>query len=112
MKTRQDLIIAVLEKLNAVGVGQAPAAEDILTVGAKVDGKLPELAHRQVIYVPDADQIEDEYLDPLATIVADASAASYGQARNRDAVIWAENTLREMQIGVGAGSQVIRAQYF
>lgn len=110
--TRQDLILAVLERLNVVGVGQAPAAEDIATVGARLDGQLSQLARRGVVYVQDADDLDAELIDPLATIVASACAPAYGQAPNRAGVIEAENTLREMQPGDGAGRGTVSARYY
>ncbi len=73
--TRQDLILAVLERLNVVGVGQAPAAEDIATVGAAGStASSPQLARRGAAYVQDADDLDAELIDPLATIVASACA--------------------------------------
>lgn len=110
--TRQDLILAVLERLNVVGVGQAPAAEDIATVSARLDGQLAQLARRGVVYVPDADTLDEELVDPLAAIIASACAPAYGQAPNRSTVIEAENTLREMQPGDGAGRGSIGALYY
>lgn len=112
MSTRQDLIIAALENLNAIGVGQTPSAEDIATVGARVDGQVSQLARRGIIYIDDIDDFDSELLDPLAIIVASACGPAYGQAPNRAGVIEAENTLREMQAGDGAGRGPVKAQYY
>ncbi len=111
--TRQDLILAVLENLNAIGVGRRRRLpDDISTVDKRVDSELSQLARRGILYVPDPEEFDDELRGPLAVIIANACAPSYGQARNPASVLEAENLLREMQAGDGAGRGPVKAQYY
>jgi hypothetical protein len=51
-------------------------------------------------------------MNSLADICRNFAAASYGQAYSEDAVIAAENHLREIGPGDGAGTETIKACYF
>lgn len=82
MKTRADLIAATLMLLNALAAGQAPEAEDAETIDALIDGKIAELNAADIYFSTDTENYEDQYVDPLATILADMAAPSYGQPRN------------------------------
>lgn len=81
-QTRADLIAATLKLLNAIAAGQAPEAEDYDEIDALVDGKVRELNRQDIIFFSDTQQFEDEFIDPLATVLADMAAPSFGQPRN------------------------------
>jgi len=112
MATRAELIRRTLEKLNVVGVGEVAAAEDIQTAGGHVDDALTYLSQRGVFFGGSADDLNDGGMNSLADICRNFAAASYGQAYSEDAVIAAENHLREIGPGDGAGTETIRACYF
>jgi hypothetical protein len=82
VKTRADLIAATLTLLNAIGSGQTPEAEDYETINILINGKVRELNRQDVIFFSDTTQFEDEFIDPMATILADMAAPSFGQPRN------------------------------
>lgn len=111
--TRQDLIIAALENLNAIGSGEVPSAEDVQTVNKRVNSELSQLWRRGIIpYLTDTTEFDDEMQQPLAIIIANAAAPSFGQAPNPASVLDAENLLREMQVGDGAGRGTPSALYY
>lgn len=112
MPTRQDLITATLEKLNAIASGQAPEAEDVETVDKFIDGKLKDLNRRGILWLPDTNDIEDEYIDPLAIILANTAAPSFGQGSKPDSVLFAENNLRELRNSDRTSADVTPSQYF
>lgn len=111
-KTRQDLIIATLKLLNAVGAGQNPEAEDVQTIDDIVDGKLLELNKRDIYWSSDRDEFDDEYVDPLAVILANTAAPSYGQPRSPDSVAIAEATLLAMKESTYVPGSVLAVDYF
>jgi hypothetical protein len=111
LKSRSDLIRMTLEFLNAVAAGQTPAAEDVETLDKLIDGKVAELARRRIIWVPDPNAIEEELLEPLATLLGDLAAPSFGQPRDAARRVEAENRLREMQCADDT-TAVVRADYF
>lgn len=84
MKTRLDLITATLELLNAIAAGQAPEPEDVISIDKLIDGKIAELNDRDIYGSPDTAEFEDQYVDPLATLLADMAAPSFGQPRNAE----------------------------
>lgn len=112
-KTRNDLIVATLELLvSDGGAGQAPAPEDVLAIENLIDGKLAELNRRDIYWNNDPDNFEDEYIDPLAIILANAAAPKFGQARNPASQATAENVLREMNSPNWLPSDVTPSEYF
>lgn len=111
MKTRHELIVATLELLNAIGAGQPPSPEDVQQIDARVDGKLQELSRRGII-TTEKDQFDDEVVDPLAVILADMAAPSFGQPRKPESRFAAEFTLREMQAATLVPSDVTPSLYY
>jgi hypothetical protein len=109
-RTRNDLILQVLENLNAVGAGQTPAPEDVATISNRIDTRLATLAFHGVVYVPDTDAIDDEVFDDLATLVAQSAAPAYGQAPDPEKAARAERSLRGLQ--TITAYPPLRVQYF
>ncbi len=94
MPTRQDLIRETLKKLNAIAAGQQPEPEDVETIDESMDGLLIEAGVRVGRYFNADDEIPEEALDPLATILANFNAPGFGQAQNADSYADAINRLR------------------
>lgn len=112
MQTRQELIAATLTLLNAIGSGQTPEAEDVETIDKIINGKLSELNRREIMWFDDTTKFEDEYMDPLAIILADAAAPSFGQPRNPDSRMDAETRLRQMRPTDRVDVDVTPSEYF
>ena len=112
-KTRNDLIIATLELLvSDGGAGQAPAPEDVQAIENIIDGKLAELNRREIYWNGDPDYFDDEYIDPLAVILANTAAPKFGQPRNPASQATAENVLREMGSPGWLPADVTQSEYF
>jgi hypothetical protein len=109
-KTRTDLINEALDLLGVVGAGQTPAAEDRAVIDGKIEPKLAELARREIVYVPDADTVDDEIFDALATLLAEEAGPKFGRPRDLGVRLEAEGRLIAMQ--GGAGLETVRADYF
>ncbi len=113
MKTRQDLILATLKLLQADGgAGQNPAPEDVDLIDGIIDGKLSELSLRQIYGANDPNEFEDEVVSPLATILANEAAPSFGQARNATSKAEAEGILREMRNSTYVAGSTLAVDYF
>jgi hypothetical protein len=113
MKTRQDLILATLKLLQADGgIGQNPAPENVQDIDGIIDGKLAELSQRQIYGANDPNEFEDEVVDPLATILANAAAPSFGQPRNDASKAAAEGVLRELKNSTYVSGSVLAVDYF
>jgi hypothetical protein len=111
-KTRAELIEEVAGLLNIAGPGESLSSEDQKTIDARIDPKISELSGRRVVYIADADAIEDEYFDALAALIAEACGPSFGLGRNRDARIEAETRLREIGSQSWGEGDVVKAEYF
>jgi hypothetical protein len=73
--TRDDLAEEALANLFADGgTGQAPEAEDIEYVKARIDPLLEELSARSIVTIPDANDIEPKFFFALATLLANLCA--------------------------------------
>ncbi|MDX1240364.1 hypothetical protein GOL95_09915 [Sinorhizobium medicae] len=112
MKTRAELITATLLALNVLAAGQAPEAEDVETVDGFIDGKIAELNRRDIIFFTDTQNFEDEFVDPLATLLADEAAPSFGQARNPDSRAEAISRLYAMRPSTYVSGSVLKTDYF
>lgn len=112
MKTRADLIAATLKLLNVLAAGQSPEAEDVEEIDAIINGKLDELALREILVVADRDEFEDELVDPLSIILANAAAPTFGQPRNEESRLIAEATLRAFIPSTYVKGSILAVDYF
>jgi len=97
MPTRQDLIRETLKKLNAIAAGQAPEPEDVDAIDESLDGLLLEAGVNVGTYYNADDGIDSEFIDPLATIIANGNAPGFGQPQNELARVAAINRLRYLR---------------
>ncbi|MGV2110151.1 hypothetical protein ACQZ46_02615 [Agrobacterium salinitolerans] len=112
MKTRTELIEATLKLLNAVGAGQAPAAEDVGEIDRIIDGVIEELNDINAYTNMNRDEFEDKHVDALATILAVAAAPAFGQAKNYDSKADAVMRLRAMTPETYVSGSVLAVDYF
>ena len=69
-RTRNDLILKILEKLGVAENGQSPEIEDTARVDANLDSVVAELGPRDIIEIGDLGEIPPEYFLSLASICA------------------------------------------
>lgn len=115
-KTQDDLIARALGKLNVVGAGETPSAEDGDLVRDVIPAKLAELERRGVYRVDNVEEIDEEAFLPLAAILARELATDFGASGEllagvmRDAAE-GEQTLREIAPRDDAG-ETLQMVYF
>ncbi|WNJ88468.1 hypothetical protein [Bosea sp. 685] len=103
-QTKADLVREVLGELFSLASGQVPSAEDTAFVEQRIDPALAALAKRNVIYIPDAEEIDDEVFDALVAYLAQICGPKFGRPRDLAAKQMAEDELRTIQrIGGGTG---------
>jgi len=112
MRTRQQLIVATLDLLNVTQAGQDPEPEDVTKVDELIDGQLSELNTLRIINFTNRKEFDDQFIDPLATVMANAAAPSFGQPRNPDSLREARNRLREMRNSSWTADTVTPSLYF
>lgn len=81
-KTRTELKNQALANLLVIGSGQEAEEEDAATVDALIDPLLEDLNARGIAYVPNTDEIEAALFLPLAELLANEAAPSFGQPKN------------------------------
>lgn len=69
-RTRTDLILKILEKLGVAATGQPPEVEDVARVDNNLDSVVAELPAREIVDIPDLNEIAPEYFMSLASICA------------------------------------------
>lgn len=111
-KTRADLVAATLLLLNALASGQAPEPEDAETIDGLIDGKIAELNAQDIYFSTDTENYEDQYIDPLATLLADMAAPSFGQPRNPDSRFDAIRRIQAMKPSTYVSGSVVEATYY
>lgn len=77
-RTRSDLVFEAFTILVSPSAGQQPSAEDLAFIDELLNNVLATLRGREIVYVADANAIQDEWFLPLAAILADACVAKFG----------------------------------
>lgn len=115
-RTLSDLVLETLEKLGVVPDGQTPGIEDTARVTEAIPSILEELAGREIVFVPDADNIPGAWFMPLANICAYECIEKFGiigdeattlERRNDAAIIKLKSILRGRPTG-----ESMRTHYF
>jgi hypothetical protein len=86
-RTSLQLITRALERIQRVGAGQDPSAEDAQLVREHINPLLEELAQQEVIFVADTEAIPDIVFLPLANRLAAEVSADFGLGAVEPAVI-------------------------
>ena len=111
MKTREDLIRRALVELKVLAAGQAPSAEDAQEVGREIGPLLSNLAKRGVYPFGSEDQIEDDAFVPLAKLLANSVAGSFGSQPDENVRLLEERNLRALMAET-ISYQPLQAEYF
>lgn len=83
MATRSDLINRTLRNLGALPQGQSPSAEEYQSISDIIDWTLADLEKRDIVFVKDVDNLEDEFVQPLGHIIAWRAAPEFGAASDQ-----------------------------
>jgi hypothetical protein len=76
--TRADLVIKILDKLGVVPTGNTPQFEDMNRVINLLPAIVQSVAGREILYIPDLNNIEGKYFLPFATIAAWECTEEFG----------------------------------
>lgn len=99
--TTTDLVHRTLRNLGALPQGQAPSAEEVVSVGTLIDSVFADLKRRNIVDVSTAG-INTEYLIPLGHIVANAARTEFGATNGTELFTLAQKAeldLEAMQKG-------------
>jgi hypothetical protein len=77
-RTTADLLQEVLENLGVLAAGQTPEQEDLSRVSEKLPSIVSLLSATEVVYIPDINNIPDEWFIPLSNCVAYQCKAKFG----------------------------------
>jgi hypothetical protein len=77
-RTEADLLQEVLENLGVLAAGQTPEIEDLARVSEKLPSIVSLLAATEIVYIPDINNIPDEWFIPLSNCVAYFCKAKFG----------------------------------
>lgn len=84
-KTRAALVGMAADELGLTSDGATLEAETSNKIDGRLDGLLGELAAREVVYIPNDDEIPIEVSGPLAELLANECAGAFGQPRKTEA---------------------------
>jgi len=95
MKSRDDVITALLLDLNVMGLGEAAPAEEQNFVDTRLTGMLDDLVARRKLFVTDGTQIPDPCFEPLLACLVLRFGPKFGRAEPALAdIIAAEDRLK------------------
>lgn len=107
MASKEDLIREVLGELFSLASGQTPSTEDSAWVEQRINPTIAALARRNVIYIPEDDEIDDAIFDALVAYLTEICGPKFGRPRDAIAKKAAEDELRTLQrIGKGTGQNL------
>jgi hypothetical protein len=115
-RTFADLVLETLRKLGVVPDGATPGVEETASVTAALPSLLEEYAAREIVFVPDVDNIPDAWLMSLAAMSAYELRTGFGivgeeaadlQAGNQAAILKLKVMLRGKPTG-----ESLRTLYF
>ena len=92
-KTRAQIQFKVLALLTGGDVGLNPSAEDAENIDGYIDSVVAELAS-DMIYIPDANALDEDIFVPFCKLVADAAAEEYGGKSNPQIAQLIRNRIR------------------
>lgn len=110
-KTRTQLIERAATELGVLTSGQSLSDEDSDTIDNLVDPLVRSLSLDSVVDIQDTDAIEAEYLIPLARLLANEAAPSFGQQTNPQVKMDNERTLRRLS-ATRPTYETLRTNYF
>src|SRR5262249_14698368 len=95
MKSRDDVVTALLLDLNVMGLGEAAPAEEQGFVDSRLNGMLDDLVARKKLFVTDDTQIPDSCFEPLLACLALRFGPKFGRSEPALAdIIAAEDRLK------------------
>lgn len=83
--TRRDLIDSVLAEMSLVASGQAAAPEDVAQVDRAIEPAVARYQALEIVGDFDFDNVPDEFLTPVAILIADTLLDQYGIPRGLEA---------------------------
>lgn len=116
MRTRADLVLKALDVLGISAVGQTVDADTQKIITDDIETVLKTLAARELVYIPNSDQIPDEVFLQTAICLADANKQNFGLQQDEldklnALVVQAEGQLREITRGRPTFER-LRAEYY
>jgi hypothetical protein len=96
-KTRTDLVYRALRNLGVLPQGQDPSAEEYNSVEALIDPMIEDLQARDIVFIEDADAIEDKYFVHLGHMLAGHALSEFGM--QNDAGLTARGIKAEEELG-------------
>jgi hypothetical protein len=110
-KTREDLIFRAATEVGALVAGQSLAAEDYDTFDNMIDPLCQQLSFDGVAHIQDTNAIQPEFFIPLARLLANETAISFGQAWSRDIKI-ANETILQRLTAMRPTYETLESDYF
>lgn len=110
-KTRTQLIERAATELGVLVSGQTLEDEDSDTIDNLVDPLTRQLSLDSVVDIADTDAVESEYFLPLARLLANEAAPSFGQQRSEDVKMANERLLRRLSATRSTG-ETLKALYY
>ena len=110
-RTRTDLIERAAAELGVLPAGQPLSDEDASAIGALVEPLLRQLSLDGVVDVGEPDAIATEHFLPLARLLANEAAPSFGAAFSLDVKLENEHQLRKLT-AARATREPLKATYF
>lgn len=77
-RTRTDLVLEVLDSLGVLAAGQTAGPEETSKVNDKLPSLIAEFAAREIVFVPDLEQIPLPWFSSVAAMVSYECRDSFG----------------------------------
>jgi len=78
LKTKRQLLERALEALGALASGQVAEVEDLARVERYLGPTVADLLRRDIYYIADTEEIEEDIFDDLALCLANTARHAFG----------------------------------
>ena len=110
-KTRSDLVNRAATELGKLVSGQALETEDNATIDSLVDPLIEMLSADMVVTIDDSEAIDPRYFLPLARLLANEAAPSFGIPKS-DQIEASDKMLLRRLTAAPATYETLRTTYF
>jgi hypothetical protein len=114
--TQADLVTKILDNLGVVPTGNTPQLEDVNRVINLLPAIVASVAGREILYIPDLNNVEDKYFLPFASIAAFMCTKEFGTTGDDLANLTQDNQNSILQLKVMTRGrptyEILRTQNF
>lgn len=95
-RTTNQMVNRALSIIGVASIGNSVSAEDYELAAEAFETLMLELEARHIVYIPNREEIDLRYFEPLAQLLAQRVSADFGAAQDMQKIALNESLLLQM----------------